>query len=144
MKRNLKLNKTGSQQCTRAVCSTFTEIQSTVTPRCIDTLFRVRIPFQSLAQSLKSNPDSSPPFQSPVHVYTSHSPIFILRLQKRPVFLLHLALFRLVGPSAKRKIIEPSLTAFTGSPFALVFIVRSRRKGTFHSRASVSLTVFSI
>ena len=96
MKRNLKLNKTGSQQCTRAVCSTFTEIQSTVTPRCIDTLFRVRIPFQSLAQSLKSNPDSSPPFQSPVHVYTSHSPIFILGLQKRPVFLLHLALFRLV------------------------------------------------
>ena len=32
----------------------------------------------------------------------------------------HLALFRLVGLS-KRKIIEPSLTAFTGFSFALVF-----------------------
>ena len=36
------------------------------------------------------------------------------------VFRLHLALFRLVGLS-KRKIIEPSLTALTGFPFALVF-----------------------
>ena len=36
------------------------------------------------------------------------------------VFRLHLALFRLVGLS-KRKIIGPSLTAFTGFPFALVF-----------------------
>ena len=40
-----------------------------------------------------------------------------------PIFMTtpgHLALFRLVGLS-KRKIIEPSLTAFTGFPFALVF-----------------------
>ena len=50
-----KSNKTGSHQCTRAVCSTFAEIHSTVTPRCIDA-----------AQSPKGNPDSSPPVQSPV------------------------------------------------------------------------------
>ena len=43
-----------------------------------------------------------------------------LSYDKRLVFLLHLALFRLVGLS-KRKIIEPSPTAFTGFPFALVF-----------------------
>ena len=90
--------------------------------RCIDALCGVRIPFQSLAQSPKGNPDSSPPVQSPVNVYTSHSPIFILRLQKRLVFLLYLALFWLVG-LLKRKIIEPSLAAFTGFPFALVFTV---------------------
>ena len=42
------------------------EIHSTVTPRCIDALCGVRIPFQSLAQSPKGNPDSSPPVQSPV------------------------------------------------------------------------------
>ena len=118
-----KTNKTGSHQCTRAVCSTFTEIHSTLTPRCIDALFGIRIPFQSLAQSPKGNPDSSPESS---HVYTSHSPI----LQKRLVFLLHLALFRLLGLS-KRKIIEPSLTAFTGI---------SEYLATLHSRVSVSLT----
>ena len=59
----IQSNKTGSHQCTPAVCSTFTEIQSPVTPRCIDALFGV--PFQSLAQSRKGNPDSSPPVQSP-------------------------------------------------------------------------------
>ena len=53
-------------QCTRAVCSTFAEIHCTVTPRCIDALFGVRMPFQSLAESPKGNPDSSPPVQSPV------------------------------------------------------------------------------
>ena len=42
-------------------------------------------------------------------------------LWKHLVFRLLLALFRLVGLS-KRRIIEPSLTAFTGFPFALVFI----------------------
>ena len=39
---------------------------------------------------------------------------------KHPVFRLLLALCRLVGLS-KRNIIEPSLTAFKGFPFALVF-----------------------
>ena len=92
-------------------------------PRCIDALFGVRIPFQSLAQRRKGNPDSSPETS---HVYTSHSPIIILGLQKRLIFLLYLALFRLLSLS-KRKIIEPSLTTFTGFPFALVFIVCSRR-----------------
>ena len=56
-------NKTGSHQCTRAVCNTFAEINSTVTPWCIDALFGVRIPFQSLVQSPEGNPDSSPPVQ---------------------------------------------------------------------------------
>ena len=63
---------TGSHQCTLAVCSTFAEIHSTLTPQCIDALFGVRIPFQSLIQSPEGNPDSSPPVQSPVYVYTGH------------------------------------------------------------------------
>ena len=125
----------------------------------------------------------------PWEIDTRDLPIFILRHQKRLVFLLQLALFRLVGLS-KRKIIEPSLTAFTGFPFALVFTCTfsecvncqvkrksltakgirswqeqiysrqskstqnevflswksfcSRSFATLHSRASVSLTVFSI
>ena len=67
-------------------------------------------------------------------------------VQKRLVFLLHLALFRLVGLS-KRKIIEPSLTVFTGLPFALVLTVRQSPEslGTlFTAGHRVSLTVFSI
>ena len=140
-------NKIGSYQCTQAVCSTFAEIHSTLTPRCIDALFRVRIPFQSLVQRAIQipvrNPDSSSQsrFQSAIQIPVRQSrvqsmftqvterpweidtrdlPIFILRHQKRLVFVLHLALFRLVGLS-KRKITEPSLTAFTGFPFAFVF-----------------------
>ena len=90
-----------------------------------------------LVLSPEVNPDSSPTVQSPVYVYTGHRtlvgnrfprPTYIhlsydcdlWKYQKCLVFLLHLALFRLVGLS-KRKIIEPSLTAFTGFPFALVF-----------------------
>ena len=63
-------NKTGSHQCTRAVCSIVAGIRSTLTPRCIDALFGVRIPFQSLVQS----PIQIPVRQSsdPVHVYTGH------------------------------------------------------------------------
>ena len=38
---------------------------------------------------------------------TQDLPIFIVRHQKRLIFLLHLVLFRLVG-LLKRKIIEPS------------------------------------
>ena len=41
-------------------------------PRCIDALFGVRIPFQSQVQSPEGNPDSSPPIQSPIYVYTGH------------------------------------------------------------------------
>ena len=63
--------------------------------------------------------------ERPWEIDTRDLPIFILRHQKRLIFLLHLALFWLVGLS-KRKIIEPSLTAFTGFPFALVLDVRSR------------------
>ena len=102
--------------------------------RCIDALFGARIPFQSLVQSPEDNPDSSPPVQSPVmftkvierpwEIDTRDLPIFILWHQKRLVFLLNLALFRLVGLS-KQKIIESSLTAFTGCPFALVFTCTS-------------------
>ena len=47
-------NKTGSHQCTRAVCSIVAGIRSTLTPRCIDALFGV---------SPEYNPDSSPPVQ---------------------------------------------------------------------------------
>ena len=50
----------------------YIRIHSTLTPRCIDALFVVRIPFQSLVQSPEGNPDSSPPVQSPVHIYTGH------------------------------------------------------------------------
>ena len=39
-------NKTGSHQRTRAVCSIFAEIHPTLTPRCIDALFGVRIHFK--------------------------------------------------------------------------------------------------
>ena len=60
-------NKTGSHQCTQAVCSTFAEIHSILTSRCIDALFGVRIPFQTLAPSPKGIPDSSPPVQSCLH-----------------------------------------------------------------------------
>ena len=49
--KSFKNNKTGSHQCTRAVCSTFAEIHSTVAPWCIDALFGVRIPLKSLVQS---------------------------------------------------------------------------------------------
>ena len=66
----LKINKTNSHQCTRAVCSTFAEIHPTVTLWCIDALFGVSIPFQSLVQSTEGNPESRSPVQSPVHVYT--------------------------------------------------------------------------
>ena len=45
------VNKTGSHQCTRAICSIFAGIHSTLTPRCIDELFGARIPFQSPVQS---------------------------------------------------------------------------------------------
>ena len=124
-----KINKTGSHQCT-PVCSTFAEIHSTLTPQCIDALFGVIILFQSPVQSPEGNPNSSPPVQSPFmftqvterlwEIHSRDLPIFILRHEKRLVFLLHLALFLLVGLS-KRKIIEPSLTAFTGFPFVLVF-----------------------
>ena len=55
-KRNGKINKTGSHQCTRAFCSIFAGIHSTLTPRCIDALFGVRIPFQSLVQSPEGTP----------------------------------------------------------------------------------------
>ena len=53
-------------------------------PQCIDALFTVRIPFQSLVQSPDINPD---PVQSPVHVHrpweidTQDLPIFILWLR---------------------------------------------------------------
>ena len=41
-------------------------LNSFYTPRCIDALFGVRIPFQSLVQGPELNPDSSPPVESPV------------------------------------------------------------------------------
>ena len=50
----------------------------------------------------------------------------------------HLALFRLVGLS-KQKIIEPSLTDFTGSPFAIVFTCTFLECINSHSK-SKSLT----
>ena len=54
--------------------------------------------------------------ERPWEIDTRDLPVFILRHQKRLVYLLHLALFRLVGLS-KRKIIEPSFIVFTGFPF---------------------------
>ena len=102
---------------------------------CIDALLGVKIPFQSQVQSPEGNPDSIPPVQSPVHVYTGHrTPVG--NWNPRPSYdskhpmtaSSHLTLFRLVGLS-KRKIIEPYLTAFTGFPFALV-LRRTKRPET--------------
>ena len=77
-------------------------------------------------------------------MFTQVTELFILRHQKRLVFLLHLALFRLVGLS-KRKIIKPPLTAFTGFPCgSRVDMFSPESLATLHIRASVSLTVFSI
>ena len=51
----------------------------------------------------------------------------------------HLALFRLVGLS-KRKIIEPSLTAFTGFPFALVLDVAANQASRVKNRQTKKKT----
>ena len=40
------INKTGSHQCTRAVCSVFAGIRSTLTPRCIDALSGLEFHFK--------------------------------------------------------------------------------------------------
>ena len=127
---SLRNNKTGSRQFTRAVWSTFAEIHSTHPGALMHYLglefhFKVKsrvqraiqIPVrQSRVQSMFTQVT-----ERPWEIDIRNLPIFILRHQKRLVFLLRLALFRLVGLS-KRKIIEPSLTTFTGFPFALVFI----------------------
>ena len=56
--------------------------------------------------------------------------------QKRLVFLLHLELFRFVGLS-KRKIIEPSLTAFTEFVFLSWLHVRSWKAFNCHSKSKL-------
>ena len=101
-------NKTGTRQYTQAVWSTFAGIHSAQPGALIRYLgywnFRLEFVMPHISQQTWDLANLS----------------YDCDLWKHLVFLLHLALFRLVGLS-KRKIIEPSLTAFIGFPFALVF-----------------------
>ena len=144
-------NKTGSHQCTPAVCwnSFYTE-----TP-CIDALFGVRIPFQSLVQSPEGNPNSCPSVQSPVHVYTGHkTPVgnwFPKPSYISPATPKNIGLSIAFGTLSTCRSFETKYYwTFSHCFYRISFCSRVtctfslESLGTLHSRASLSFTVFSI